>query len=60
MHSIVWSGYDDEPGYDDVPGYGDVPGYYDEVEDKASDGGDPVGYVKRECISRLKTFKHES
>ena len=30
------------------------------MKDKASDGGDPVGYVKRECISRLKTLKHES
>ena len=43
-----------------VSGHDGVPGNDDEVEDKASDGGDPIGHLKRECIRRLKTFKDES
>ena len=31
-----------------------APGYYDEVEDKASDGGDPVGHIKCECVAGLQ------
>ena len=32
------------------------PGYNDEVEDKASDGGDTVGHVKCECVGGLQTI----